>query len=68
MDQDKKIAEIKSNFNDENAWDNRTDLFNIYFSDTIEANKHYMVYLDSKELSFDKAVDDLKYRYKRASS
>ncbi len=61
-------AEIKTNFNDENAWDDRRNLFDIYLAETFDNNKHYIVYLDTKETDFDKAVSDLKSQYKRLTS
>ncbi len=67
MDEDRKILKIKPTFNSENVWDNKTDLYDIYFSETIENNKHYIVHLESKESDFEKAVTDLKEQYYKIS-
>ncbi len=54
----------KGEFNNENVWDDRRNLFSLYFADTFEEGKHYMVYLNTKETAFDAAVSNLKDQYR----
>ena len=55
--------EPQKNFNEETAWDGRQNLFDVYFAKIIDTKKHYIVYLDTKESDFEKAVSDLKTKY-----
>lgn len=58
---------MSTDFNQEVVWDGNRDLFDKYFSETIQKHKHYIVYFKSNETSFEKAVQDYKKQYKENS-
>jgi hypothetical protein len=57
-------ATIVSNFNDENVWDDRRNLYDTYFSSAIDGDKHYIIHLETTKTNFDDAVLDLKNQWK----
>lgn len=49
-------------FNDENAWNNKKELFNIYFKNIFIQQQHDIVNLQAltDDLSFDESIDIMK--------
>ncbi len=55
---------MSKNFNDEVVWDNNRNLFSTYFQEKIRKAAHYVVYLNTSETEFEKAMLDIKKQYK----
>ncbi len=53
------------NFNDRTIWDNERNMFYQYFNQDIDRARHYITYINSNEVSFDRAVLDIKQQFKR---